>query len=370
VALALGYNKKSNKGDSTIEMYCQACIRQPNVMRRLGAVYDARELVSKPEKQRTIMSKIKDKLCEGCLNWTRNYRENTMLTLQPVGEATLHNNLRDMQEEIMDVMTVAVARQQQDVAHAQAQAAMLALPPVAAPQDPVPAVLGGIMNGAGAAPPARAHVDPWNPHGDARWNQGGARGAGMPVMAGAQRPAPPGPPPNDPAHAPPPPPPRVVPEVVEPLQGVNPWPAQVPMRVAQTVLDNELRKLVNYLKYKGVIEGDWDDFDGMQGPGGQPSAAGSRDRDAHDAQPGAEPEAGLDGDDGAGSTAGSQAASRRSTNNSAQASDTENGADGCDASWSAVDGARVDPQSFDLASNASGRSGATVSTARSWLREP
>ena len=173
------------------------------------------------------------------------------------------------------------------------------------------------------------------------------------------------------------------------MQGVNPWPAQVPMRVAQTVLDNELRKLVNYLKYKGVIEGDWDDFDGMQGPGGelrklvnylkdkgvieadwddfdgrqgpggQPSAAGSRDRDAHDAQPGAESDAGLDGDDGAGSTAGSQAASRRSTNNSPQASDTENGADSCDGSWSALDGARVVPQHFDLASNASGRSGAT-----------
>ena len=63
-----------------------------------------------------------------------------MLTLPSVGEAEAHNNLRDMQEEIMDTMTVAAARQQQNHALAQAQAAMLALPPVAARRNTSPHV--------------------------------------------------------------------------------------------------------------------------------------------------------------------------------------------------------------------------------------
>ena len=111
VALALGYNKKSIRGESLIEMYCQACIRQPSVMHRLGAVYDAREVVAKQEKHgKTVMAKIREKLCGGCMDWTRNYRDEMMLTMQPVGEAEAHNNLRDMQEEIMATATAAAAR--------------------------------------------------------------------------------------------------------------------------------------------------------------------------------------------------------------------------------------------------------------------
>ena len=174
--------------------------------------------------------------------------------------------------------------------------------------------------------------------------------------------------------APPPPPVReapaqLVPEVVEPLHADHPLPVAVPMQAAQPTNNDsvdELTKLVNYLKYKGVIGGDWDTFDGRQGPGRRPDVA---ERVAQGLDAALNPEAARDGDEDASSTAGSQATSRRSEGNPSSATGNETGtasrAASSVGSWGA---ARVDPpETFDLASNASERSGHTdASTTWSW----